>query len=162
MCRHAHTCMHVHACARATHTYTQIDIHIYTATHRDTVHLIHSLSLLFLVYLLNTEQTSNNLKESYGRVKCGLFLHLSVCLSLSPSLCPSCLPSKEGTIPLHGLLLQNAIGFSLVSPINLFSLSKKHSKTWKQERVGVAGGHVKHAHSQAAFVQAEASRHRCL
>lgn len=48
--------------------------------------------------------------------------------SLRPSLCPSFLPSQKGTILLHGLVLQNAIDFYLVPPINVFSLSKKKKK----------------------------------
>lgn len=66
-----------------------------------------------------------------------------ICPSVCPSIPPSVSPSQGflfGSPEYHCFLF----GFS----INLFSLSKQHSKAWKAERSGVAGGNVKHAHTQ--------------
>lgn len=68
------------------------------------------------------------------------FAYLSVCSSIPPSLSPS-RGFLFGSPECHCFLF----GFS----INLFSLSRQHSKAWKaEERSGVAGGNVKHAHTQ--------------
>lgn len=90
------------------------------------------------MYLLNTKQTSNNPKIS-GRGKYGLFLDLSVCLPLPPSLLPSVLPISppRRKAPLFMVWFSKMpYIFIWFPPINRFSLSKKHSKTWRQAERG--------------------------